>query len=73
MIAPDTYRTSSNAGLAFGGGEAATRAATKVAQDFCAAEHKRATVTDVKVHNILTRFISDITFQCVADGETIAR
>jgi hypothetical protein len=69
MISPETYHTRANTGLAFGGADAATRAATKVAEDFCAAERKRVTVTNVRVHNILTRFISDITFQCAGDGE----
>ena len=65
MISADTYRTNSNAGLVFGGGEAATKAATETAERFCAAEHKHSAVTGVSIHTRVTRFMADVTFHCV--------
>ena len=70
VVSPEThtYRTKANAGLVGGGASAATKAATAKANDYCAQEGKRATITNVRVREMVPRFISEVTFQCTAAG-----
>jgi len=70
VVSPETntYRTKANAGLVGGGSSAATKAATAKANEYCAQEGKRAVISNVRVHEIMPRSISEVTFQCTAAG-----